>query len=157
MNSYEWIYNGDHYKKGSYISIKDFPDNCFGFIYLISNKESGTYYVGKKYLFHNIKRKIGKKEKQLIEGKGRKPSFEVIQKESDWKTYWSSSKQLQQMVKEQGPEKFSRTIIDFAFNKKHLTFLELKYQFIYGVLEDPYSLNDNILGKFYKKDFSSQN
>ena len=40
-----------------------------------------------------------------------------------------------------------------AYNKKELTYLECKYQFIFEVLEDKKYINDNILGKFYDKDF----
>jgi len=152
MSSYDWVY-----KNGTYSSVEDFPTNCFGFIYLITNKKTGTFYIGKKYLYHNVKRKLSKKDKALIEGTGRKPTYEIIQKESDWKTYWGSSKQLHEDLQKQGPEDFNRTILDFAFNKKQLTYLEIKHQILNNVLEDPKSLNDNILGKFYRKDFNSPN
>lgn len=133
-------------------SIEDFPKDCFGFIYIIRNKITDRYYVGKKFLFHNIKRKIGKKEKALFEGKGRKPSFEAIRKESDWKKYWGSSKEFISDVKEHGEENFEREILHFAFNKRQLTYLEVKTQFSLGVLENNLSFNDNILGKFFRKD-----
>ena len=38
-------------------------------------------------------------------------------------------------------------------DKKHLTYLECKHQFTLGVLESSEYLNDNILGKFFDKDF----
>jgi hypothetical protein len=140
--------------KGSKVfnSIEDFPEGCHGFVYKIHSYETDHFYVGKKILENNIKRKIGKKEKALIEGKGRKPSFERLQKESNWKEYWSSSKILLEEYKKYGQMEFERLILDFAFSKKHLTYLELKYQFEYNVLEDKLSLNDNILGKFFRKD-----
>tara|TARA_Y100000114_G_scaffold48825_1_gene44463 strand:- start:370 stop:549 length:180 start_codon:yes stop_codon:yes gene_type:complete len=51
-------------------------------------------------------------------------------------------------------ENFERCIIKTASNKKLLTYYETKYQFIYQVLEKPDEFyNDNILGKFYTKDF----
>lgn len=152
MKSYDWVY-----KNGIYTSLEDFPKNCFGFIYLIKNKKTGTYYIGKKYLYHNVKRKLSKKDKVLLEGTGRKPTYETIQKESDWRVYWGSSKQLHEDVKKQGVEDFNRIILDFAFNKKQLTYLEIKHQVLNNALEDPKCLNDNILGKFYRKDFLSQN
>ena len=37
--------------------------------------------------------------------------------------------------------------------KKELTYLECKYQFMLEVLENTKYLNDNILGKFFDKDF----
>ena len=50
-------------------------------------------------------------------------------------------------------EDLERTILQVAYNKKELTYLECKYQFILEVLEDKKYLNDNILGKFYDRDF----
>ena len=46
-----------------------------------------------------------------------------------------------------------REIIAIATDKKHLTYLECKHQFMLGVLESSEYLNDNILGKFFDKDF----
>ena len=46
-----------------------------------------------------------------------------------------------------------RKILQIAYNKKELTYLECKYQFVLEVLEDKLYLNDNILGKFYDRDF----
>lgn len=134
--------------------IIDFPENCFGFVYIITNLKTEEYYIGRKYLFHSIKRKIGKKEKLLIEGKGRKPSFEKQIKESDWKTYWSSSKELQEDVKIQGEFNFKKEILEFAFTKRQLSYFEVKHQFIRDVLSDPKSKNDNISGKYFKKDLA---
>ncbi len=46
-----------------------------------------------------------------------------------------------------------RKILQVAFNKKELTYLECKWQFVLEVLETNKYLNDNILGKFYDRDF----
>ena len=43
-------------------SIEDFPKNTFGFIYVVNHKPSGKSYIGKKSLYHNIKKKLTKKE-----------------------------------------------------------------------------------------------
>ena len=49
-------------------------------------------------------------------------------------------------------EDLERKILTSGFyNKKELTYLECKYQFILEVLEDKKYLNDNILGKFYDR------
>ena len=51
-------------------------------------------------------------------------------------------------------ENFERSIIKTAPDKKLLTYYEVKYQMIYQVLEKPDEFfNDNILGKFFTKDF----
>jgi hypothetical protein len=86
--------------------------------------------------------------------RGRKVTTEVVQKESDWKTYYGSAKPILEMLKAGEHDDFTREIIQFVFNKKLLTYYECKYLFKYGVLEHPLEyFNDNILGKFYTKDF----
>lgn len=132
--------------------INKFPKDCFGFVYIIKNIETGQFYIGRKVLQNNIKRKIGKKEKALIEGKGRKPAFERLKKESNWKEYWGSCKPLLEEVSKIGEDKFERRILAFAFNKKQLSYLEVKFQMIYHVLENKLSYNDNIQGRFFRKD-----
>jgi hypothetical protein len=133
-------------------SLETFPKGCFGFIYKITHIDSGRYYIGKKSMEHNVKRKIGKKEKALFEGRGRKPSFETVKKPSGWEKYWGSSKEFLSYVKEEGEEKFTREILHFTFNKRQHTYLEVKTQFSLGVLEDELSFNDNIGGRYFKKD-----
>jgi hypothetical protein len=133
-------------------TIDQFPENTFGFIYKITHIDTNKAYIGKKSLYHNKKHKLTKK--QLAEQpvtRGRKSTHEVIQSESDWKTYYGSSKELAADIKQFGIEKFRREIIYIAKSKKHLTYLELKAQFQYDVLEIN-SYNDNILGKFFRKD-----
>ena len=57
-------------------------------------------------------------------------------------------------LKEGKQEEFEREILHLASSKKLLTYYEVKYQMVYQVLEKPEEFfNDNILGKFYKKDF----
>ena len=71
------------------------------------------------------------KELKIFEGqKGRPPKFKVVSKESDWKTYWSSNKQLVELVKKEPKENFKRTVLHFANSKKELTYFETKYQLI---------------------------
>lgn len=137
-----------------YLSIEDFPNNCFGFVYKITNKETGKFYIGKKQLLSNKKKKLGKKELALREVKpGRIPTSKRVISESDWKNYWGSCKPLLQEIKEQGVDKFERTIIQFAFTSKTLNYYELMYQMKENVLQRE-SYNDNIAGKFFRKDFT---
>jgi hypothetical protein len=142
--------------KGKVInSIEDMPQGTFGFIYITTHKSSGVSYIGKKSLYHNVKRKLTKKELAEQTGRGRKPTTQVVQKESDWKTYYGSTKQIVELIKGGKQEDFTREILQFVFNKKLLTYHECKYLFSYGVLEQPEKyFNDNILGKFFTKDFS---
>jgi len=145
-----WLYN-----KQVISSIEDMPQGTFGFIYMTTHTSSGISYIGKKSLYHNVKRKLTKKElADMPVTRGRKVTTEVVQKESDWKTYYGSTKQIVELIKGGKQEDFTREIIQFVFNKKLLTYYECKYLFKYGVLEHPLEyFNDNILGKFYTKDF----
>jgi len=144
-----WLYNNKVVE-----TIEDIPANTFGFIYITTHISSGISYIGKKSLYHNVKRKLTKKELAEQTGRGRKSTTETIQKESDWKTYYGSEEFIKQKIKEKKQDEFKREIIHFVGNKKMLTYFECKYQFMYGVLENENYLNSNILGKFYKKDFA---
>ena len=46
----------------------------------------------------------------------------------------------------------NRYVLKLCKNKKELTYWETKMLFQYNVLEDDRYINDNILGKFYRKD-----
>jgi hypothetical protein len=147
-----WFYNGKWID-----SIEQFPENTFGFIYITVHEPSGKAYLGKKVLYHNVKKKLTKKELAEQTGRGRKSTTQVVQKESDWKTYYGSAKPILELIKQGKQKDFIRKILCLAPNKKLLTYYECKYLFKLGVLENPDEwINDNILGKFYTKDFVTQ-
>ena len=143
------------YQNKEILSLEDLPQDTYGFIYISIHQPTGKSYIGKKSLFHNVKKKLTKK--QLVEqtGRGRKPTTEIVQKESDWKTYYGSAKPILDLIKEGKQEEFTREILQLVSNKKLLTYYECKYLFMLGVIEkqDGY-FNDNILGKFFRKDFA---
>jgi hypothetical protein len=136
-------------------SLEDLPQNTYGFIYIVTHLPSGKSYIGKKSLFHNVKKKLTKKQLAEQTGRGRKPTTEVIQKESDWKTYYGSAKPILDLIKEGKQEEFTREILQLVPNKKLLTYYECKFLFMLGVIEQQDgNFNDNILGKFFRKDFA---
>jgi hypothetical protein len=127
-------------------------DYC-GFVYKITNLETGKFYIGKKSFYHNKKHKLTKKQLSEQTGRGRKSTHETIQVESDWKTYWGSNKQLINDVKELGEDKFDCTILKLCKTKKQLTYWEMHHQCLSEVLIGKNrAYNDNILGKFFTKD-----
>jgi len=69
------------------------------------------------------------------------------------KDYYGSQADIKALVRSSKPEDWSREILDFVPTKKLLTYYEIKHIFLNDALEDPDFLNDNILGKFYQKDF----
>jgi hypothetical protein len=146
-----WIYFDPNTIK-YYTSIEDF-DGAFGFIYKIQHKESKRYYIGKKVLQNNITKKLTKKQLADQSGRGRKPTTEVIQKESNWKNYWGSSKDFLEYIKQEGEDKFERKILYVVPTKKLLTYYEIKAQMENNCLENPLCYCDNINGKFFRKDF----
>ena len=137
-----WLYNNEVIK-----GIEQMPKNTFGFIYEATYIPTREKYLGKKVLFFN---------RTLPPLKGSKRKRKVI-KESDWQTYYGSHTKIKQLLSEGKQEDFIREIIEFAFNKKHLTYLETKYQFSNNVLENAEYINDNILGKFFRKDLVNPN
>jgi len=147
-----WLYNGKEIT-----DISQFPSDTFGFIYEVITPE-GKKYVGKKVLYHNQKKKLTKVELSEQTGRGRRKTFKIVQKESDWKKYYGSNKHLKNQITkgEVTLENLKKQIIQTASNKKHLTYLETKYLFQLEVLENPdIYYNDNILGKFFTSDFDS--
>jgi hypothetical protein len=129
------------------------PDEWFGFIYKITNLESGRFYIGKKVFKYNKKHKLTKTQLSEQTGRGRRSTHETIQVESDWKTYWGSNKELQADVKTLGKDKFECLILKLCKTKKQLTYWEIHHQCVNECIVSPrFTYNDNILGKFFSKD-----
>jgi hypothetical protein len=146
-----WIYKGNIIK-----DISQFPENTYGFVYIVTHTPTNKSYIGKKVLYHNKKTKLGKKEIATQTGPGRKPTTKIVTKESDWKTYYGSEIEIKKLLAEGKHNEFERVILKLVDNKKLLTYFEVKHQFIYEVLEHPNDwFNNNILGKFFSKDFLS--
>ena len=104
-----WLFDG---KEVHNIDIDKYP----AMVYCITDLTTDRKYIGKKYLKHR-------------KGKG--------WKESDWRDYWSSSKELQERVWELGTDKFTREIIYLCGNRGSSGYLEAKLQIMLGVLEQP--------------------
>jgi len=145
-----WIY-----KNEEMTGVSDFPNETYGFVYRIVHTPTGKAYIGKKILQNTTKVKLTKKELAEYEGVvGRRPSYRLAVKESNWKSYWGSNKYLKELYETEPKSNFERQILVCAPTKKLLTYYEVKYQMVYQVLEKPDEFfNDNILGKFFTKDF----
>lgn len=140
------------YKNSLISDISQIPEGAFGFVYEVVYLPSGKRYVGRKQLISVTTKALGKKEISELTDK-RASKKKKVQKESDWKSYYGSHSEIKQLIKEGKHGEFERTILQFAYSPKHLTYLETKYLFSLEVLEnsDLY-FNDNILGKFFRKD-----
>jgi hypothetical protein len=124
----------------------------FGFVYEIKNKTNGKIYIGKKVFWNNQKKALTKAEIAEQTGPGRKPTHKIVTKESNWKVYRGSNKELLKDIASLGIDNFEKRILKLCKTKKQLTYFEMHYQCIKEVLlKDSY--NDNISGKYYRKDF----
>ena len=118
-----WLFEG--------VEVTELPE-CVGFVYQITCVLSGKSYIGKK-LSHFSKTSI--KTVTLKSGIKKKKKVKK-QVESDWRTYWSSSTELQHDVKELGEENFTRVILFYCQSKGTLSYIELREQILNKVLED---------------------
>jgi len=143
-----WLYKDEEINE-----LTDMPENTFGFIYEVTHIVSGKKYIGRKQLISVITKALGKKELALQTDK-RLSKKKTVKKETDWKTYYGSHPEIKQLIKEGKALEFTREIVMFVPTKKQLTYYEDKYLYMKGVIE-PGSIyyNDNISGRFFKKDF----
>lgn len=106
----------------------------FGFVYLITNTQTGRMYVGRKY----FTRKRGAKRVQ-----------------SDWKTYYGSCKPLLAEIAEHGRDHFKREILSVHKLRGEVNYAEVKEQFARDVLEARLPdgsrayYNGNIMNRWY--------
>jgi hypothetical protein len=116
------------------------PENCVGFVYLITNKLTGKKYIGKKLAkfskttYKTVKLKNGKKKRKKIKGKI----------DSDWQTYYGSNKELNADVMELGTENFRREILYYCKSKAECSYIEAREQFLRKVLESDEYYNGHI-------------
>jgi hypothetical protein len=96
----------------------EITDQTFGFIYEIINTVTNKKYIGKKQCQSRIKRKP-------LKGKTRN---RIDYKESDWKTYTSSSNDLNDEIKKYGKDKFIFKILQTCDSKWALAYYEIKEQ-----------------------------
>ena len=141
--SYEnpWRYNDQVF------DTDDIGDN-FGFVYLITNQSNGRKYIGRKY-FWSFRKPPGKKRK--------------VKQESDWKKYYGSCPELKEDIKKYGKEFFNREIISLHKTKGDCNYEETRQLFLNNVLKEslddgtPAYYNQNILGRYLKKDYGNFN
>ena len=144
-------------------SIKDMPEGTYGFIYEVIYKPTDVRYIGKKVLYFERNKRLGKKALKILQEerskqglRGRTPTKQKVITESDWKDYFGSQKEILTLSKKDNSGKnWEKRILQYVPTKKLLTYYETKYLFEKGILENKYSshINDNILGKFFRKDF----
>ena len=130
-----WLYEGKPFTSDD---IGDF----FGFVYRITNLQTGKQYIGRKY-FYQFRKPRGKSRK--------------VKSESDWKKYYGSSDELTADRKSIGNECFKREIISLHTTKGWVNYEETRQLFLNNVLsENENYYNSNILGRYMRKDYYNE-
>ena len=111
-----WTYNGEVYDT--------LPEDYYGFVYIITEKETQMKYVGKKFFYRTKTLPITKTRKR------RKKTLV----ESDWRTYCGSSERVQELVESKGLDAFTREILHLCKTKGDCAYYETKEQFDREVL-----------------------
>lgn len=127
-----WFYNNEE--------VKELPEDCVGFVYIITNTTNNKKYIGKKLAkfskttYKTVKLKNGNKKKKKIRSKI----------DSDWQEYYGSSPNLTEDVNNLGKEKFTREILYYCKSKSECSYIEAREQFTRKVLESDEYYNGHI-------------
>jgi hypothetical protein len=127
-----WLYQNQ--------TVDQLPEDCVGFVYLITNTTNNRMYIGKKLAKFSkttqktVKLKNGSKKKKKIRTKI----------DSDWRDYYGSSPELSRDVEQLGKEKFTREILYYCKSKSECSYIEAREQFSRRVLESKDWYNGHI-------------
>jgi hypothetical protein len=120
--------------------VEELPEDCIGFVYLITNLTNDRKYIGKKLAkfskttYKTVKLKNGNKKRKKIRGKI----------ESDWRSYYGSSTELSKDIELLGPDNFRREILYYCKSKAECSYVEAREQFNRKVLESREYYNGQI-------------
>jgi hypothetical protein len=125
--------------------IDTLPEDCVGFVYLITNKVTGRKYIGKKLAkfsktsYKIVKLKNGNKKRKKIRSKI----------DSDWQLYYGSNDQLNRDILAQGADNFTREILFYCKSKAECSYVEAREQFNHRVLESDDYYNGQIVCRIH--------
>jgi hypothetical protein len=134
-----WIYEDKEFKPDD-----EFLKTYVGFVYMVTEKDSGKKYIGKKLFWKPKTLPVTKKRKRRVKTKV----------QSDWMDYYGSSENVKSLVEQKGGEAFSRKILRLCKSKGDCSYYEAKYQFQYEVLESSDFYNEFIGCKVHSKHLS---
>lgn len=120
--------------------VQQLPEDCVGFVYLITNTTTGRKYIGKKLAkfakttYKTVMQKNGIKKKKKIRTKV----------DSDWQEYYGSNIELNKDVELLGRDLFIREILHYCNSKAVCSYIEAREQFDRKVLESAGYYNGQI-------------
>ena len=117
------------------------PEEYQGFVYQITELDTGKKYIGKKFFW---------KPKTLPVTKTRKRRVKT-RVESDWKVYYGSSAEVKLLVEKKGACNYRRDILKLCKTKGECSYYEAKLQFQYDVLLSDDYYNEFIGCKIHSK------
>lgn len=127
-----WLFENSH--------VDVLPEDCVGFVYLITNRTTGRQYIGKKLAkfsrttYKVVKQKNGIKKRKKIRSKV----------DSDWQLYYGSNDQLNRDIEQLGTQSFTREILFYCRSKAECSYVEAREQFRHRVLESDSYYNGQI-------------
>ncbi len=113
--------------------LDEAPEGYFGFVYSITNNDTGKQYIGRKY--------FGSTRRVKVKGKTRR---KVVRKDSNWKEYTGSSKELNQDIKQLGKLHFKFIILILGKTKGQVNYLEENLHHRFHVASNELFYNDCI-------------
>jgi Putative endonuclease segE, GIY-YIG domain len=125
--------------------IETLPEDCVGFVYLITNNLTGRRYIGKKLAkfsktsYKTVTLKNGNKKRKKIRSKI----------DSDWQLYYGSNDQLNRDIAELGADNFRREILFYCRSKAECSYIEAREQFKNQVLESDDWYNGQIVCRIH--------
>ena len=134
------------------------PEKYFGFVYLIEHKPTGRKYVGRKNFWLKNSSTKKRKCKSALPDRGSDKWKPECWRESDWRTYKGSSKNVMEAMAKD-PEGWTFTIIRQCRSRGVLTYCEVMEQWDRRVLhsklpDDTYEYMNRQIGaiKFRPKE-----
>ena len=111
--------------------VETLPEDCLGFVYIITNLTNQRKYIGKKLAKFS---KTSQRTVKLKNGNKKKKKIRTLV-DSDWREYWGSSPNLSADIKALGTKNFTREILYYCISKAEMSYIEAREQFDRRVLE----------------------
>lgn len=128
-----WYYNNEPFDNT--------PEEYQGFVYLITELDTDKKYIGKKNFW-----------KPKVLPKNSKRSRRVRTRvDSDWRQYYGSSKEVQELVESKGQTNYKREILRLCKTKGEMSYFEAKLQFENDVLLSDEYYNEFIGCKIHSR------